>query len=170
MTTTSDFITALFCRADDQLSGLPKHPEAHLWPSEVVTLGLLHALKGVGNRPFYCTFRTLFRPSEAILEEPPAETGGGSCIQTISCVTTHYCYIVFSFITTSCKVRGPLLPLQSEPQGFGFPTERTPEGNQAPGREGLETMTDVALVSRQGTPQVLMTIPDPTVGALAVHR
>src|SRR5262249_25734324 len=24
-------------------------PEAHLWPSEVVTLGLLHALKGVGN-------------------------------------------------------------------------------------------------------------------------
>jgi hypothetical protein len=27
MTTTSDFITALFCQVDDQLSGLPKHPE-----------------------------------------------------------------------------------------------------------------------------------------------
>ena len=64
MTTTSDFITALFCQVDDQLSGLPKHPEAHLWPSEVVTLGLLHALKGVGNRPFYLTFRT---PLEAIV-------------------------------------------------------------------------------------------------------
>ena len=51
MTTTSDFITALFCQVDDHLSGLLKHPEAHLWPSEVVTLGLLHALKGVGNRP-----------------------------------------------------------------------------------------------------------------------
>jgi hypothetical protein len=25
-----------------------------------------------------CTFRTLFRPSEAILEELPAETGGGA--------------------------------------------------------------------------------------------
>ena len=27
-------------------------------------------------RIFELTFRTLFRPSEAILEEPPAETGG----------------------------------------------------------------------------------------------
>src|SRR5712691_9624635 len=53
MLTTIDFITTLFCQVDDHLSGLPKHPEAHLWPSEVVTLGLLHALKGVGNRPFY---------------------------------------------------------------------------------------------------------------------
>ena len=50
--TTIDFITALFCQVDDHLSGLPKHPEAPLWPSEVVTLGLLHALKGVGNRAF----------------------------------------------------------------------------------------------------------------------
>jgi hypothetical protein len=31
---------------------LPTHPEAHLWPSEVGTLGRLHALKGVGTRPF----------------------------------------------------------------------------------------------------------------------
>ena len=28
MTTTLDFITALFCDLDDHLSGLPKHPEA----------------------------------------------------------------------------------------------------------------------------------------------
>src|SRR5438093_5087206 len=35
-----------------QLRAIPKHPEAHLWPSEVVTLGLLHALKGGGTRPF----------------------------------------------------------------------------------------------------------------------
>src|SRR5215470_5401022 len=52
MPTTIELITALFCQVDNQLAGLPKHPEAHLWPSEVVTLGLLHALKGVGNRPF----------------------------------------------------------------------------------------------------------------------
>src|SRR4029453_14182198 len=46
---TLDFITALFCEIDEQMGTIPKHPEAHLWPSEVVTLGLLHALKGVGN-------------------------------------------------------------------------------------------------------------------------
>jgi len=51
--TTVDFITALFSEVDDQLRAIPKHPEARLWPSEVVTLGLLHALKGVGNRAFY---------------------------------------------------------------------------------------------------------------------
>src|SRR5262249_51649967 len=62
MTTTSDFITALFCQVDDHLAGLLKHPEAHLWPSEVVTLGLLHALKGVGNRPFYRWLTRDYRP------------------------------------------------------------------------------------------------------------
>ena len=51
--TTIDFITALFYEVDEQLHAMPKHPEAHLWPSEVVTLGLLHALKGVGNCAFY---------------------------------------------------------------------------------------------------------------------
>ena len=45
-----DFIIALFSHVDEQLHDIPQHPEAHLWPSEVVTLGLLHALKGVGNR------------------------------------------------------------------------------------------------------------------------
>src|SRR2546429_743108 len=50
---TVEFITVLFFEVDEQLRAIPKHPEAHLWPSEVVTLGLLHALKGVGNRPFY---------------------------------------------------------------------------------------------------------------------
>jgi hypothetical protein len=51
--TTIDFITDLFYEVDEQLGALPKHPEARLWPSEVVTLGLLHARTGVGNRAFY---------------------------------------------------------------------------------------------------------------------
>lgn len=51
--TTIDFITELFCRVDDQMKNVPKHSQASLWPSEVVILGLLHALKGVGNRAFY---------------------------------------------------------------------------------------------------------------------
>jgi hypothetical protein len=50
---TVELITALFFEVDEQRHTIPKHPEAHLWPSEVVTLGLVHALKGVGNRPFY---------------------------------------------------------------------------------------------------------------------
>ncbi len=50
--TLQDFTVSLFCRVDDALAAL-KHPLAHLHPSEVVTLGLLHALKGGGNRAFY---------------------------------------------------------------------------------------------------------------------
>jgi hypothetical protein len=61
--TTWDFITALFYHVDEQMPDIPKHPEAHLWPSEVVTLGLLHALKGVGNRAFY---RWLMRDYRAL--------------------------------------------------------------------------------------------------------
>src|SRR6201981_1389281 len=71
MTTTIEFITALFCQVDDHLSDIPKHPEAHLWPSEVVTLGLLHALKGVGNRPFY---RWLPRDYRAFFPPLPERT------------------------------------------------------------------------------------------------
>jgi hypothetical protein len=49
---TVEFITALFSEVDEQRRAIPKHPEARLWPSEVVTLGRLHALKGGGHRPF----------------------------------------------------------------------------------------------------------------------
>src|ERR1700745_1283712 len=42
---TIEFITALFYHVDEPMRAMPKHPEAHLWPSEVVTLGLLNALK-----------------------------------------------------------------------------------------------------------------------------
>ena len=62
MTTTIEFITALFYHVDEKLHAIPKHPKAHLWPSEVVTLGLLHALKGVGNRPFYRWLTRDYRP------------------------------------------------------------------------------------------------------------
>ncbi len=37
---TVELITALFFEVDEQLRAIPTHPEAHLWPSEVVTLGL----------------------------------------------------------------------------------------------------------------------------------
>jgi hypothetical protein len=68
---TVEFITALFYEVDEQLHAFPKPPEAHLWPSEVVTLGLLHALKGVGNRPFY---RWLTRDYRALFPRLPERT------------------------------------------------------------------------------------------------
>src|SRR5579883_1561117 len=60
--TTVDFITALFCRIDDAMHEVPKHPQAHLHPSEVVTLALLFALKGVGDRAYYRWLARDYRP------------------------------------------------------------------------------------------------------------
>ncbi len=50
---TTDFIISLFIRVDSTMTNVPKHPHAQLYPSEVVTLALLFALKGVGPRAFY---------------------------------------------------------------------------------------------------------------------
>jgi hypothetical protein len=69
--TTVEFITALFYEIDEQMGAIPKHREAHLWPSEVVTLGLLHALKSVGNRVFY---RWLTRDYRALFPQLPERT------------------------------------------------------------------------------------------------
>ena len=75
---TVEFITALFYEVDEQLRAIPKHPEAHLWPSEVVTLGLLHALKGVGNRAFY---RWLTRDYRPLFPAPPRADAALSSLQ-----------------------------------------------------------------------------------------
>jgi hypothetical protein len=66
--TTVEFITALFYEIDEPLRAIPTPPEAHLWPREVVTLGLLHALTGVGNRAFY---RWLTRDYRALFPRLP---------------------------------------------------------------------------------------------------
>src|ERR1700756_685681 len=68
---TVELITALFYHIDEQMHAMPTHPAAHLWPSAVVTLGLLHALKGVGNRPFS---RWLTRDSRALFPRLPERT------------------------------------------------------------------------------------------------
>ena len=70
---THDFITELFCRVDDRLQrlGQRKHTQARLWPSEVVTLALLFALKGVGGRAFY---RWLIRDYRDLFPALPERT------------------------------------------------------------------------------------------------
>lgn len=69
--TTVDFITELFCRVDDEMQDVSKHSQAKLYPSEVVTLGLLFALKGVGSRAFY---RWLTRDYRALFPQLPERT------------------------------------------------------------------------------------------------
>ncbi len=51
--TTTDFIIELFCPVDDQMQDFDKHPQANIYPSEIVTLALLFALKGTTSRNFY---------------------------------------------------------------------------------------------------------------------
>ena len=51
--TPPDFMIALFYAGDQEMLDGPKHPDAKLSPSEVVTLALLHAIKGGGPRAFY---------------------------------------------------------------------------------------------------------------------
>lgn len=69
--TTEDFINGLFCRVHGVMKDQPKHHQANLYPSEIVTLGLLFALKGVGNRDFY---RWLVRDHKYLFTKLPERT------------------------------------------------------------------------------------------------
>ena len=69
--TTVNLIIELFCRVDDSMPDAQKHSQAALYPSEVVTLALLFALKGVGNRAFY---RWLKRDYVPLFPELPHRT------------------------------------------------------------------------------------------------
>ena len=59
---TQDFIAELFCRIDDRMFDVPKDPRAHLWPGEIVTLGVLFTLKGGSQRRFYQWLSSNYRP------------------------------------------------------------------------------------------------------------
>ena len=53
--TAVDFITELFCKVYDELGNrrIENHPQEKMHVSEIVTLALLYALKGCGQRKFY---------------------------------------------------------------------------------------------------------------------
>ena len=59
--TTVDFMTELLCRVAEQIVE-PKHSQAKLYPSEVVTLAVLYALKGCGQRAFRRWLTRDYRP------------------------------------------------------------------------------------------------------------
>jgi hypothetical protein len=69
--TTEDFIIELFCWVDDRMGAIDKHPQAKLYPSELVTIGLLFALKGGYFRAFY---RWLKRDYAALFAGLPDRT------------------------------------------------------------------------------------------------
>lgn len=69
--TTVDFITELYCRVDDEIGHIAKHSQANLYPSEVVTLALLYALSGKGNRAFW---RWLSRDHRPLFPNLPCRT------------------------------------------------------------------------------------------------
>lgn len=69
--TTEEFITALFYQVDTEMPDVPKHSQSNLYPSEIVTVGLLYALKGVGERAFY---RWLKRDYKAMFPKLPDRT------------------------------------------------------------------------------------------------
>jgi hypothetical protein len=49
---TDEIIIRLFCMVDDQLGAVNKRADAHLYPSEMVTIGMLFNLKGGRLRAF----------------------------------------------------------------------------------------------------------------------
>jgi hypothetical protein len=58
--THEEFIINLFCRVDDQMKSQKQHPKAKLSKSELVTIGLLFALKGTSQHSFYRWLRRNF--------------------------------------------------------------------------------------------------------------
>lgn len=50
---TEEILLRLFWIVDQELRDVKKRSDAHLYPSEIVTIGLMFALKGGKYRPFY---------------------------------------------------------------------------------------------------------------------
>jgi hypothetical protein len=69
--TTEDMIIQIVCLVDDQMKEVAKHPQAKLYPSELVTIGLLFALKGGHFRAFS---RWLKRDDDALFAGLPDRT------------------------------------------------------------------------------------------------
>lgn len=51
--TTEASITAIFIEVDDKLPAMKQHAQTKLYPSEVVTIGIVMALKGTSFRACY---------------------------------------------------------------------------------------------------------------------
>ena len=77
--TTEDTIIHIFCLVDDEMKAMPKHRQAKLYPSELVTIGLLFALKG-GH--FWAFYRWLKRDYDSLFAGLPERTRLQRLLQT----------------------------------------------------------------------------------------
>ena len=69
--TTELIIIGIFCIVDDQMKDISKHEQAKLYPSELVTIGILFALKGGHFAAFY---RWLKRDYDGLFGGLPDQT------------------------------------------------------------------------------------------------
>src|SRR5262247_2544465 len=85
--TTQDFIIALFYAVDQEMLEVPKHPDAKLYPSAMVTLALLFALKGGGRLAFY---RGLTRDYLSLFPQVPERTRLARLFKTHTAWTARF--------------------------------------------------------------------------------
>jgi hypothetical protein len=85
--TTQDFIIALFCAVAQEMLNVPTRPDAKLYPSEVVTLALLFAIKGGGMRAFY---RWLIRDYLPLFPQLPERTRVARLFKTHTAWTARF--------------------------------------------------------------------------------
>jgi hypothetical protein len=85
--TPQDFIIALFYAVDQEMLDVPKHPDAKRSPSAVVTLALLHAIKGGGTRAFS---RWVTRDSLPLFPHVPERTRLARLFKTHTAWTTRF--------------------------------------------------------------------------------
>jgi hypothetical protein len=69
--TTEDIIIHIFYLVDERLKAAKRVPQTHLYPSEIVTIGILFALKGGHFRAFY---RWLYRDFAPLFAGLPDRT------------------------------------------------------------------------------------------------
>jgi hypothetical protein len=60
--TTEDIIVHIFYLVDERMKTVKRVPQTHLYPSEIVTIGILFALKGGHFRAFYRWLKRDFAP------------------------------------------------------------------------------------------------------------
>ncbi len=82
--TAEDIIIHIFWVVDEQMKEAQHVPQTHLYPSEIVTIGLLFALKGGHFRAFY---RWLQRDYAALFAGLPDRTN----LQRLLKTHQHHC-------------------------------------------------------------------------------
>ena len=82
-----EFITELYCKIDDALPEVTQHSQAVLSISELVTIGILHAIKNVSRRAFYHWLKDNYGH---LFPKLPERTRLFRRLQTQSCWTGYF--------------------------------------------------------------------------------